>query len=304
RRAKSANKGGRMRSEIEVQAAAGVYLSAPGVEEALPGGLLKVFHKPEEREEVRAVLAEETRPLTEHAESGVQLAADTLGGLEALAFECKEASIPIHGADVGPVSRPMILRSAAVRDPLHRAVLAFNVPVLADAVPPALASSVKVLEGDVMYRLLEQYTLWKEERGKELADQHRDELAHPAKFTVLPGFVFRTSKPAIVGIKVLAGTLRPGVRLLRADGSELGTLKSLQRENTTVKEAEAGSELAASIDGAVVHRTLVEGDTVYVSLAEGVVRTLRTLPLSDAEKGVLEEVVRIRRLRNGPFWGQ
>jgi translation initiation factor 5B len=303
RRAHAA-KGGRMRSEHEVRAAAGVYLSAPGVEEALPGGLLKVIHRPEDREEVRALLAEETRPVTELAETGIQIAADTLGGLEALAFECREASIPIHGAEVGPVSRPMILRSASVRDPLHRAVLAFNVPVLPDAVPPALASSVKVLEGDVMYRLLEQYSTWKAERAQQLAEQRRDELAHPAKFTVLPGFVFRTSKPAIVGIKVLAGTLRPGVRLLRADGSELGVLKSLQKENEPVKEAEAGSELAASIDGAIVHRTLEEGDTVYVSLAESAVRTLRSLPLSEPEKAVLEEVVKLRRVRSGPFWGQ
>ncbi|MCI4334940.1 MAG: translation initiation factor IF-2 [Thermoplasmata archaeon] len=294
----------RMESLTEVRAAAGVYLSAPGVEEALPGGLLKVIHRPEDREEVRQLLAVESHPVSDFAESGVQLAADTLGGLEALAFECRESKIPIHGAEVGPVSRPMILRTASVKDPIHRAVLAFNVPVLIDAVPPGLAASVRVLRGDVMYRLLEEYGTWKEERTKELAEQMREEVAHPAKFTVLPGFIFRTSKPAIVGIKVLAGTLRPGVRLLRQDGSELGLLKSLQREGTSVKEAEAGAELAASIDGAVVHRTLEEGDTVYVSLAENAVRTLRASPLSDAERTVLEEVVRLRRLSHGPFWGQ
>ncbi|MCI4363332.1 MAG: translation initiation factor IF-2 [Thermoplasmata archaeon] len=296
--------GGHLDSLPEVQAAAGVYLSATGLEEALPGGLLKVIRGPQDREEVRELLAVESHPVTDFAESGVQLAADTLGGLEALAFECREAGIPIHGAEVGAVSRPMILRTASVKDPVHRAVFAFNVPVLPDAIPPGVENSVRVLQGEVMYRLLEEYSLWKEDRTKQLAEQRRGELAHPAKFQVLPGFVFRTSKPAIVGIKVLAGTLRPGVRLLRQDGSELGLLKSLQREGSSVREAAEGAELAASIDGAIVHRTLEEGDTVYVSVPESAVRTLRTGGLSEAEQTTLEEMIRIRRQTLGPFWGQ
>jgi translation initiation factor 5B len=154
-----------------------------------------------------------------------------------------------------------------------------------------------------MYRILEEYQTWRTLRTESLSQQRRIDTVHPAKFQVLPGFVFRASKPAIVGIKVIAGELRPGVRVMRPDGNEVGKLKSLQKDSSSVTRAEAGDELAASIDGAVVGRTLMEGDTLYVVLSEEAARQFRTSGLSDAERSVLDEVVRIRR-QSEPFWGQ
>jgi translation initiation factor 5B len=83
----TASKQVKLRSFDEVVAAAGVYLAATGIEDAMPGGLLKVVHSAEETERVRAELAQETQPVAELAESGVAICADALGGLEALAFE-------------------------------------------------------------------------------------------------------------------------------------------------------------------------------------------------------------------------
>ncbi len=293
----------RLVSESEVSAAAGVFLAAPNVERALPGGLVKVVRSPDERRAVLADLARASQPVSDLAEDGVAITADTLGGLEAMAFECKEAQVPIHMAEVGPVHRAMILRMAAVHDPTHRAVLAFNVPVLPDAVPAGVREAVKVFAGEVIYQLLEQYATWRDERQRLLDAERRQETVHPAKFQVLPGFVFRHSKPAIVGVRVLAGQLRSGVRLMTSDGSEVGLLRSLQREGESVKEAPEGEELAASIEGAVVGRTFKEGDLIYVSVPESSVRVLRDRPLSPSEQTVLDEVLRIRRSTN-PFWGQ
>ena len=76
-----------LESVTTVEAAAGVYVSAPGIENAMPGGLLKVVRTASEREAAEADLAQESHPVADLAESGVALAADTLGGLEALAFE-------------------------------------------------------------------------------------------------------------------------------------------------------------------------------------------------------------------------
>jgi translation initiation factor 5B len=286
----------------EVEAAAGVYLAAPGIEDAMPGGLLKAVHTFVETEEARAALTQETHPVASLAESGVALMADTLGGLEALAFECREAAVPVHIAEVGPVNRSVIVSESTMRDPLHRAVLAFNVPLLEDAVPEGDAS-VKVFQGEVMYRVLEEYAKWKAQRTLDMAARRRLDTVHPAKLQFLPGFIFRSSKPAIVGVKVLGGILRPGVRLMRKDGSEVGQLKALQKESESVARAEAGDELAASIDGAVVGRSLLEGDVLYVSLPESAVRLLRAATLTDPEKLILEEVVRIHRATE-PFWGQ
>ncbi|EQD65115.1 translation initiation factor aIF-2, partial [mine drainage metagenome] len=117
----------RLLSLPEVAAAAGVYVSVPGIEDALPGGLLRVVEGEAERARVVEELTRESHPVADLAPSGVAIYADTLGGLEALAFECREKQIPVHEAGVGPVGRPTILRTADVKDPTHRAVLAFNV---------------------------------------------------------------------------------------------------------------------------------------------------------------------------------
>src|SRR5208337_1529000 len=120
-----------------------------------------------------------------------------------LVFECHEKSVPIHEALVGPVGRPTVLKMATVKDLTHRAILAFNVPVLPDAQPEGAASPVRIFRGEVMFRVLEEYLTWREERTRELAAERRLALVHPAKIEVLRGFVFRISKPAIVGVKVL-----------------------------------------------------------------------------------------------------
>jgi len=293
----------RLDSLSEVEAAAGIYLAAPGIEEAMPGGLLKVVHSDEEKAKVEEELARESQPVAEVALTGVAIYADTLGGLEALAFECRERGIPIHEAGVGPVGRPTIMRMTTERDPTHRAVLAFAVPILPDAVPESEATAVKVFRADVMYRLIEEYDAWRTERKRELEVQRRLEHVHPAKIEVLPGFIFRASKPAIVGVKVRAGTLRPGVRLMHPDGTEVGVLKSLQKEGEPVTQAEENEELAASIDGAVIGRNLKEGDLLLVALSESAARALRGQPLSPSEQAILDEVVRLHRASH-PFWGQ
>ena len=295
-------KAGRLESIDEVVAAAGVYLAAPGIEDAMPGGLLRVVHGAEETATVRAELAAASRPIADLAESGVAIFADTLGGLEALAFECGDKKIPVHEAGVGAVSRSTVMRQATVHDPTHRAVIAFAVPVLADATAEA-GDAVRVFRADVMYRAIEEYQAWRQQRQREVDLARWAELVRPAKLEVLEGFVFRVSKPAIVGVRVLGGVLRPGVRLLRADGTEVGVLKGLQQENTSVSEATEGTELAASIDGAVVGRNLRPKDLLWVSLPEAAARALKDQPLTPTERTILEEVVRMRRGTH-PFWGQ
>ena len=300
---KKGAKGARLTSLESVDAAAGVYLAAPGAEDALPGGLLKVVQGEEEAASVREELEREAHPVAEMAETGVAICADSLGALEALAFECREASIPIHAANVGPVNRTLVLQMATVKDPTHRAILAFNVPVLADALPEGEADEVKLIKSDVMYRLLEEYGVWRGLKARELEARRRLQTVHPAKFQVLPGFVFRSSKPAIVGVKVLAGELRPGARVMHPDGTEVGVLKALQQEGKSVQQAAEGTELAASIDGGVVGRNLAEDDVLYVVISETAARIFRTVELSASERAVLDEIIRMRRATQ-PFWGQ
>jgi translation initiation factor 5B len=293
----------KLRSFPEVTAAAGIYLAATGIEDAMPGGLLKVVRTPEEAAHAEAELARESQPVAEVALSGVAICADALGGLEALAYECREKKIPVHEATVGPVGRPTVIRMATVKDPTHRAVLAFNVPVLPDAQPEGESGPVRIFRGDVMYHIIEEYTRWRDERQRALDSQRRLELVHPAKVEILRGFVFRASKPAIVGVKVVGGTLRAGVRLMKTDGTEVGVLRGLQKDGVSATSAEEGSELAASIEGAVMGRNVHEGDQLLVALTESAARALRNQELTPHEREILEEVARLHRSSH-PFWGQ
>ncbi len=292
----------RMTSLSQVEAAAGVKIAAPGIEKALPGGLLKVVVDLNRLKAVEEELEAETHPIAAVSENGVWLKADTLGGLEALAFECQEAQLPVKGAEVGSVGKREVLLAAAVKDPRLRAILAFNVPVLPEAQEAVRSADVKVLQGEVMYRILEEYRAWRTEREAQEERERRKATTHPGKMEVLPGFVFRHSKPAIVGIKVLAGTLRPPCRLMDREGNEVGVLKGLQEDGKPVKEAPEGKEVAASVDGAVVGRSFVEGDPLWVVLTEEEVRQLRAASLTASERGVLDEVIARHRARQ-PFWG-
>ncbi|EQD42681.1 translation initiation factor aIF 2, partial [mine drainage metagenome] len=149
----------------------------------------------------------------------------------------------------------------------------------------------------------EEYSEWRLAQEAALNAQRRIDWVHPARFEVLPGFVFRASKPAIVGIRVMVGTLRPGTRLMKPDGTEVGSLRGLQKDGKSVTSAGPGEELAASIEGAVIGRNLKEGDQMMVSLPAAAVRALRSVPLSPEERELVDELVRIRR-RSEPFWGQ
>jgi len=229
--------------------------------------------------------------------------ADALGSLEAIAYECKRAEAPIKFARIGPVSRRDVVDAATAPEPLHRVVLAFNAPILDDASEELRKhEDVKVLEGDVIYRLLQDYQAWVETRKRELEAARRLQMPHPAKVLFLPEYVFRASHPAIFGVRVLAGRLRPGLPLMRDDGRALGRVKSIRSGEEVVTEAVAGKEVAIAIDGITVGRQVKGGDVLYVDLPEEAARTLRDAELNPDEKEALAQIAEIKR-RGDPFWG-
>ncbi len=292
----------RFDSVARVTAAAGVKINASGLEGAVAGAPLREA-KPATLKAVVEAVAAETSPKVETADEGVLVKADALGSLEAIAYECKEASTPIKFARVGPVSRRDVVDAATAPEPLHRAILAFNVPLLDDAREELLKHpDVKALEGDVIYRLLQDHQAWVEKRKQELEAARRLSMPHPAKVLFLPEYVFRASHPAIFGVRVLAGRLRPGLPLMRDDGKALGRVKSIRSGEEVVTEAVAGKEVAIAIDGITVGRQVKGGDVLYVDLPEEAARTRRDAELNPDEREALEQIAEIRR-RTDPFWG-
>lgn len=285
----------------EVSAAAGIRIIAQGLETAMAGGSIRVVKG--NLEELKDEIRKESRIKVELAAEGIIVRGDAIGSLEAFAFEAKQDDLPIRKIDIGNVTRKDVVEASHFADPLHRAIFAFNVDINEDAKSEALSSGIKILENDVMYRLLEDYRTWCKERTKEVEVEQRLEIVFPGKMVIMRDHIFRVSKPAIVGVRVLAGRIRPGQGLVRQDGKEVGRIKSIRSGEESLKEAIAGAEVAISIDDAIVGRQIDVEDILLVDIPESHAHELANYALKQDEIEVLEQLAVIKR-KEKPFWGR
>ena len=292
-----------------VTAAAGVKVSAPGLDAVIAGSPVKVVHG--DIEELKEGIAREMTEISVTlSPEGLVIKADTIGALEALCKELTVNKIPVMRAEVGPVSRHDVIEAETIKDPYYRALIAFNTQVLPDAQElmkePIYAEQVQFFSGNVIYHILENYLKWQDELKRNLDQKRFEQIIMPAKISVMPGCVFRQNNPAVVGVRVIAGTLRNGVNLIQKDGKKVGLLKSMQLRKETIREAHAGDELAISIDGATVGRQFDVEDELLVNIPERHVKVLESEILSHLSfdaKEVLDEFTHLHRKEN-PFWGK
>lgn len=285
----------------EVSAASGVKMVTPECEGVLAGAPLRAVGE-HDLDEILKMIKEESKANIETEDEGVVIKADAIGSLEGLAFELEEEEIPIVRAGVGEVSKKDITDAATLEDPLQKVILAFNVDVLPDAEEELKGEDVKLFQHDVVYRLVEEYQEWKEDKEKELEEKRRAKIVHPVKFKVLEDHVFRKSKPAIVGVRVLAGNLRPRGQVLKKDGRVVGQIKSIRSGEKSLDNAEQGEEVAVAIEGVTVGRQIEQGEELFVDIPEGDARKLRGLELTFDEERILDEIREIKQ-KEKDFWG-
>ncbi|WP_460123631.1 translation initiation factor IF-2 [Stetteria hydrogenophila] len=286
----------------EVHAAAGVRIVAPNLDEVIAGSPLFVAASDEDVEKLVAAVRRELEELRIRTDNvGVIVKADTLGTLEALVEALRRRGIPVRVADIGPVTRNDVIEAEAVRasDKYLGVVLAFNVKVLPEAREEAAASGVPIFEEKVIYRLIEEYDEWVRKEKEAEKRRRLDELVRPGKFRILPGYVFRRSDPAIVGIEVLGGVVKPGYPVMSADGRPLGRIMAIKDRDRSLPEARPGMAVAVSIQGRVlIGRHVDEGDVVYTDVpASHAVELLTELRpyISDDEISVLKEIAEIKK---------
>ena len=289
----------RFDSVLSVSAAAGIKIAAQGLEKALAGGMLKVIagNEAETLEEIR----KESEVHIELAPTGVVARADAIGSIEALAYETKNAEIPLRSARIGSISKKDLVEAETDSDPLNRIILAFNVSVTPDAQEELNDHDVTIISNNVVYRLIEDYQAWKEKKRAEIEGAKRMEIVFPGKVKILPNCVFRMSKPAIVGVRVLAGRIMNGQPLMRTDGKMIGRIKSIRTGEESLTVAKMGQEIAIAIDDATVGRQIKVEDILLIDIPESHARELQKMELSQDEKEILQEVMSIKR-RESPFW--
>ena len=285
-------------------AAAGVKISAPSLEGVLVGTTLRVVSSEEERRSAIEAANEEANLSIELDEEGVCIKSDTVGGLEALAKELRGEGVPIREASIGKVSRRDVRSAEAASEPLHRMIMAFSTEILEEAEEEIDSSDagVKYIGSEIIYRILEEREEWVEARKAELEEESRGVVVYPGRIMLLPDHTFRVSKPAVVGVRVLAGRVHIGQGLLK-DGNRVGRIKSIRSGQESLKEARQGAEVAISVEGVTVGRQIEEGDVLLVDIPESHARKLRKLEMTPIEKEVYEELLALHRKKDH-FWGR
>jgi translation initiation factor 5B len=290
-----------------VAAAAGIKVSAPNLEGVIAGSPIRVIRGDagQVKEEIRREMEEIKVKLSPE---GLMIKADTIGALEAICNELDMKDIGVMRAGVGPVSRHDLVEAETIRKESYRVLLAFNTPLLPDAADMVRdpAFSVKVFEGRVIYKLIDDYVAWRDELQRSAEKKRFEQVVMPAKIRVLPHCIFRQSNPAVVGVRVLAGTLRSDVNLIRRDNKKVGHLKTMQCNQETIREAQAGAEVAISIEGATVGRQFEVGDDLLVDIPERHVKVLEQemmKNLNPSTQEALSEFTEMKR-RDDPFWGK
>jgi len=285
-----------------VNAASGVKIVSPDLETALPGSQVRVVKEEALLESVMNEVKSDIEKLKmETTPEGILIKADTMGSLEALALELKDEGIEeIKRADVGNISKRDVIEATTVKNSYFRVILGFNVGILPDAKEAALQAEIPVFINDVIYRLIEDYENWvkvkKEKEKRELMER----VSTPAKIKILPGCIFRQSKPAVVGVEVLSGKIKTGVELIKVDGTNIGAINEIQEDKgESIKSAEQGMQVAIALKKPIVGRHINENDVLYVNISEDAAKELKKLGgvLSPEEEEVLEEVLEIKRKR-------
>jgi len=298
----------RFTSVKRVTAASGVKVAAPNLETALAGSPLYAVIKGKNAKEYARIVEDEVEKLRIKAErSGIVLKTDTLGSLEAVTEELSRHDVQIRLADIGDVSRRDVVEAEAAgqEDRLVAVVLAFNVKVLPDAEEEAKVAGIPVFHSDVIYHMIEDYLRWSDEQRTAGVKAELDLLVRPCKAKVLTGLIFRRSKPAIVGVEILSGRLKPKIHMITSSGRKLGEVQRVQDQGKDIQEAVVGMQVAVSIEDGVVGRNISEGDTFYADVPERHLKTLMTKfpsELMESDQVTIKELIQIKR-RENPVWG-
>lgn len=252
------------RNVDSASAAAGLKISAPGLEEVIAGSPIRAVRDKKDIEKAKREVEKEIEEVEiETDKEGFILKADSLGSLEALIKTMKELGIPIRKAVVGDVAKADVNEVRAFSD---RVIFAFNVRVPQEIQKLAKDNSVELFRSDIIYSLIEDYKQWVKDRKKREEEHMLENATRPGRVRILPGYVFRQARPAVFGIEVVGGTIRTGYRLMLGK-KIIGEIKEIQSEGESRKDARKGDKVALSVQDAVIGKDVKEGDTLDVFLS-------------------------------------
>ena len=163
---------------------------------------------------------------------------------------------------------------------------------------------MKIIISDIIYKIIEELEAWQAYKKQELEKQKLESLTTPCKIKLMPGFVFRQSHPAVVGVEVLNGTLKKDIELMNEQGKVICTVKTIQLNGKDIEKAEKGKEIAVAFPGVTIGRQLHVEDVLYSNLSEAEFIEFKKYKkfLNGDEIQILKEIAEIKR-KEKETWG-
>ncbi|MEM3370885.1 MAG: translation initiation factor IF-2 [Candidatus Woesearchaeota archaeon] len=241
----------------------------------------------------------------ETEEEGIIVKAANLGALEAVVTLFKNSGIKIRKVGLGAITKSDVIDAEASleREPLNAVIVAFESSPNKEAKEYLNSSKVKIITSNIIYNLLDEFERWRDARKEELERAALSSITSPCKIQILPNFIFRKSNPAIVGVEVLLGTLKPETPLMK-DGKKVTVVKTIQEENQSIPAAVKGKQVAVSLEGVTIGRQLNPGDVLYSFMPESDFVKIKNYKeyLREDEVEALREIALEMRKEN-KLWG-
>ncbi|KAF4650086.1 hypothetical protein FOZ61_000687 [Perkinsus olseni] len=226
-----------------VTGTAAVRISGPNLSNVQAGSLLTV-----DETKARSIAPTTvTSPCVNLANGvGITMKCSSMGGVEALTKLVKDLRAPIGLAAIGDVHLLDIRKTSCVlsNHSKYGIVLAYDVKVNSDARSEAEKLGVRIIEGNVIYKLVEELKMYLEEKEAERQREEAAMAVFPCVVSIVPSLVLSRKPPLHFGLYVEEGVLRIGTPLCVASRKQvqLGKVVSMKSTNDekAVEEATAG----------------------------------------------------------------
>ncbi len=273
----------------EAIAACGIKIYAENLKDA-EGGMPIYVCKAQTIDETKAKAKTETGEIST-SQNGVIIRTDTLGAVEAFAYLLDKEGIPISNARAGRVTKEDVIMASSIAETDKKlgVIFVFNISLASDVENLIYEKKLKIFKGDVIYRLIEEYKEWSRNIKKE--------VPNIAKMHVLSNYIFRAKNPAVVGVRVLAGEIKTGMRLMNMGGELVGSIMGIEaKKGEKVPSAKTGEEVPVSIDKGEIGKNIDKDGILYsfLTFEETSKEGLENL-LDKEEADVLEEIKQIKR---------
>jgi translation initiation factor 5B len=292
----------KFKTKEKVEASTGIRMQLVEKTEILPGMPFIKFEN--NLKEIKEKFKKELSESIKTSKQGIIAKADSLGSLEALLVLLDQQNIKVVKAGIGKISKTDAISAKANLDinELDAIIVGFNVE--ADEDVKEVSSKIKIINNEVVYKLIEDLIEWRKIKQKQIEKKRLMGLSPICKLEILPQYIFRNTKPAIFGVRVAGGKLTKDLSMINDSDEKVGQIKNVQHENKSVNEATEGQEVAISIPGQNFERQLKDKQFLYTNLGETQFKNFKKNKdlLTGIEMNVLKEIAEIKR-KSKADWG-